>query len=69
MKRLDLGAQEVVWARRSELGQSWGIAAVDEAQDRIIFVYGANKSLTLTYLSAQPRKYFAKHSVAPSLIQ
>ncbi|MGC3992448.1 MAG: hypothetical protein QM796_22660 [Chthoniobacteraceae bacterium] len=51
---LDLGAEEVVGAAGAELGEAGGVLRVDEAEDLLVVLHGADEALELADLAAEP---------------
>jgi hypothetical protein len=54
VERLDLGAQEMVGQRVPSSARRGASCAVDEAQDRLVVLDGADEALLLADLAAQP---------------
>ncbi len=66
---LDLGAQEVVGAAGAEFGEAGGVLGIDEAEDLLVVLHGADEALLLGDLSAEPREDGGEGGVAGRRIQ
>ncbi len=49
--------------------QPWGVVAVDEAQDRLVFLHGADETLVLADLPTQPRQNLGEDPMTLCLVQ
>ena len=68
-ERLDLGAQEMIGAGGAEFSETGGILRIHKSQDFFIRLHGADETLLLTDLAAEPREDCREGAVSGCLIQ